>query len=269
MAGCGSRSRRDRAPAGCPTAGNCPPCRESALPADNAGAPARPSPKPATTTVAQISPHAPRVFPLSSLSVRTDSSTPSAPSPAYDDTYAPTHGRFRLKRISQAVEHFLSCGDYSQGIPRIRGHGILHGTPCSSVAFSAPIPWAAAAQLRQERKARREPRMPTRILSPLFLQNIPPLPLMLTEAYTPVRRIPRDPLPGPSRQDRIPYPVQSLLQGEPHAVAAAGFHRRADSAHTPVRDTVHPPSKSRRPPAEYAISARRPSGGSGGPRRLA
>ena len=44
----------------------------------------------------------------------------------YESTYAALLGRFRLERISLAVERFLD-------------------------------PWAAAAQLRRERKARREP----------------------------------------------------------------------------------------------------------------
>jgi hypothetical protein len=51
---------------------------------------------------------------------------------------------FRLKRISRVVERFETCGDYTKGIARIRGHG---------------IPWHQVL----------ESRMPFRILSSLFL----------------------------------------------------------------------------------------------------
>jgi len=38
----------------------------------------------------------------------------------YDRKYAPQYGRFRLKRITEVAERFLSCGDYTQGIARIQ-----------------------------------------------------------------------------------------------------------------------------------------------------
>ncbi|MBE3038044.1 MAG: transposase zinc-binding domain-containing protein, partial [Chloroflexi bacterium] len=38
----------------------------------------------------------------------------------YESTYASRLGRFRLHRISSAVEHFLGCGDYTKGIARIQ-----------------------------------------------------------------------------------------------------------------------------------------------------
>jgi hypothetical protein len=38
----------------------------------------------------------------------------------YEDEYADTFGKFRLKRIQALGEHFLTCGDYRQGIARIR-----------------------------------------------------------------------------------------------------------------------------------------------------
>jgi len=34
--------------------------------------------------------------------------------------YAPTYGRFRLDRITEVVENFISCGDYTQGVARIQ-----------------------------------------------------------------------------------------------------------------------------------------------------
>ena len=43
---------------------------------------------------------------------------------AYDSLYAKDYGMFRLKRISRVVERFETCGDYTKGIARIRGHGI-------------------------------------------------------------------------------------------------------------------------------------------------
>ena len=38
----------------------------------------------------------------------------------YDEEYADTFGKFRLERIQTVGEHFLTCGDYRQGIARIR-----------------------------------------------------------------------------------------------------------------------------------------------------
>jgi hypothetical protein len=43
---------------------------------------------------------------------------------AYDSFYAQDYGKFRLERISHVVDKFESCGDYTKGIARIRGHGI-------------------------------------------------------------------------------------------------------------------------------------------------
>ena len=41
----------------------------------------------------------------------------------YEADFAKRLGRFRLERISSAVQRFLDCGDYTKGIARIRGHG--------------------------------------------------------------------------------------------------------------------------------------------------
>jgi hypothetical protein len=38
----------------------------------------------------------------------------------YDEKYAPTYGRYRLERIQQLGERFSTCGDYLQGVARIR-----------------------------------------------------------------------------------------------------------------------------------------------------
>ncbi|KKK89431.1 hypothetical protein LCGC14_2733160 [marine sediment metagenome] len=32
----------------------------------------------------------------------------------YEQKYAPTYGRFRMDRITEVVENFISCGDYTQ-----------------------------------------------------------------------------------------------------------------------------------------------------------
>ena len=38
----------------------------------------------------------------------------------YDEKYAGTYGRYRLERIQQLGERFTTCGDYLQGVARIR-----------------------------------------------------------------------------------------------------------------------------------------------------
>ncbi|MEW5816621.1 MAG: transposase zinc-binding domain-containing protein [Spirochaetota bacterium] len=38
----------------------------------------------------------------------------------YEENYARRYGKYRLDRIVEVVEHFLVCGDYTQGIARIR-----------------------------------------------------------------------------------------------------------------------------------------------------
>jgi hypothetical protein len=38
----------------------------------------------------------------------------------YDEKYAATYGRYRLERIRQLGERFCTCGDYLQGVARIR-----------------------------------------------------------------------------------------------------------------------------------------------------
>jgi len=38
----------------------------------------------------------------------------------YETDFAKRLGRFRLKRLSSAVQRFLDCGDYTKGIARIR-----------------------------------------------------------------------------------------------------------------------------------------------------
>ena len=38
----------------------------------------------------------------------------------YDSRYAKDLGNFRLERISRVATRFLTCGDYRQGVARIR-----------------------------------------------------------------------------------------------------------------------------------------------------
>ena len=38
----------------------------------------------------------------------------------YEDKHAVIYGRFRIERITEVVEKFVLCGDYSQGIARPR-----------------------------------------------------------------------------------------------------------------------------------------------------
>jgi hypothetical protein len=38
----------------------------------------------------------------------------------YEEKYAATYGKYRLDRIQQIGERFCTCGDYLQGVARIR-----------------------------------------------------------------------------------------------------------------------------------------------------
>ena len=38
----------------------------------------------------------------------------------YENKYATIYGRFRIERITEMVEKFVHCGDYSQGVARIQ-----------------------------------------------------------------------------------------------------------------------------------------------------
>lgn len=57
----------------------------------------------------------------------------------YDERYAKIYGRFRLEHISEVVENFLECGDYSKGIARIQctnpACGFEYFRPFSCKAF--------------------------------------------------------------------------------------------------------------------------------------
>jgi hypothetical protein len=37
----------------------------------------------------------------------------------YEDKHANIYGRFRIERITEVVEKFIVCGDYSRGIARM------------------------------------------------------------------------------------------------------------------------------------------------------
>jgi len=41
----------------------------------------------------------------------------------YKDKHAIIYGRFRIERITEVVEKFVLCGDYSKGIARIQPIG--------------------------------------------------------------------------------------------------------------------------------------------------
>jgi hypothetical protein len=41
----------------------------------------------------------------------------------YEIKYAVIYGRFRIERITEVVEKFILCGDYSQGVARIQPAG--------------------------------------------------------------------------------------------------------------------------------------------------
>ena len=52
----------------------------------------------------------------------------------YEEEYAPTYGRFRLERITEVVENFILCGDYTQA----EGHRCPQGSVSSSPQVGAP-----------------------------------------------------------------------------------------------------------------------------------
>jgi hypothetical protein len=41
----------------------------------------------------------------------------------YENKYAVIYGRFRIERITEVVEKFILCGDYSRGVARIQPTG--------------------------------------------------------------------------------------------------------------------------------------------------
>jgi len=41
----------------------------------------------------------------------------------YESKYAVIYGRFRIERITEVVEKFILCGDYSRGVARIQPIG--------------------------------------------------------------------------------------------------------------------------------------------------
>ena len=55
---------------------------------------------------------------------------------SYDERYAEQYGKFRLQRIEEVAERFITCGDYSHGIARIRctnpdcGHDYFRSFSC-------------------------------------------------------------------------------------------------------------------------------------------
>ena len=57
---------------------------------------------------------------------------------SYDERYAEQYGKFRLQRIEQVAEPFITCGDYTRGIARIRctnpdcGHDYFRPFSCKA-----------------------------------------------------------------------------------------------------------------------------------------
>ena len=58
----------------------------------------------------------------------------------HDTKYAATYGRYRLERIRQIGERFTTCGDYLQGVARIRcmTNGVLLRLPHRHFVFTMP-----------------------------------------------------------------------------------------------------------------------------------
>ena len=57
----------------------------------------------------------------------------------YDEKYAKTYGNYRLPRITEACEEFVKCGDYKEGVARVKclnpdcGHDYF--VPLSCLSF--------------------------------------------------------------------------------------------------------------------------------------
>ena len=56
----------------------------------------------------------------------------------YEETYSKTWGKYRIDRITEVVEEFIKCGDYREGIARIKctnpkcGHDYFVPLSCKS-----------------------------------------------------------------------------------------------------------------------------------------
>jgi len=62
----------------------------------------------------------------------------------YDERYATTYGMFRLDRIRDIGERFLTCGDYRRGVARIRCT-----TPRAGTTISVRFPAKASIFVRR------------------------------------------------------------------------------------------------------------------------
>ena len=62
----------------------------------------------------------------------------------YDEKHAATYGRYRVERIQQIGERFCTCGDYLQGVARIRctkpecGHDYFRPFSCKGFYLCPP-----------------------------------------------------------------------------------------------------------------------------------
>ncbi len=59
----------------------------------------------------------------------------------YDVQYAEECGKYSLERISSVVEEYLKCGDYKQGIARVKciNPECKHGRFRTSLSFAVPV----------------------------------------------------------------------------------------------------------------------------------
>ena len=57
----------------------------------------------------------------------------------YDEKYSKTYGKYRLDRITEVVEKFLKCGNYKEGVARIKCQnpecGYDYFVPLSCLSF--------------------------------------------------------------------------------------------------------------------------------------
>ena len=92
----------------------------------------------------------------------------------YDERYAATYGMFRLDRIRDIGERFLTCGDYRLGVARIR---------CTN-------PACGHCRNRKRFLPAERPGRSADYLQAFQLQGILSASIMQSEAYAPVRRTP-------------------------------------------------------------------------------
>ena len=58
----------------------------------------------------------------------------------YEEQYANRYGKFQLTRIMDVAEHFLTCGDYLNGVARIRCTNAEYGSEMRVIAVIRNLP---------------------------------------------------------------------------------------------------------------------------------